>query len=125
MLWPGPSDRPHSPLPPDAPRQATLTALLDTGPGRLGLLLCRVESDPPAQLRLLHGDSLVASTNQGTGELASSSPRLQVVVAPNMLRLEIHGAGLEDEGTYTCEATSVLGQASASTDFDAQGQCVG
>lgn len=103
-----------------APRQATLTALLDTGPGRLGLLLCRVESDPPAQLRLLHRDSLVASTNQGTGELASSSPRLQVVVSPNTLRLEIHGAGLEDEGTYTCEATSVLGQASASTDFDAQ-----
>ncbi|XP_027974474.1 sialoadhesin isoform X1 [Eumetopias jubatus] len=103
-----------------APRQATLTTLMDTGPGRLGLLLCHVNSDPPAHLRLLHGDHLVASTLQGAGELASSSPRLQVAVAPSRLRLEIHGAVLEDEGIYTCQANSTLGQASASAIFDAQ-----
>ncbi|XP_070276091.1 sialoadhesin [Myotis yumanensis] len=103
-----------------APRQATLTTLMDTGPGRLGLLLCRVNSDPLAQLRLLHGDRLVASTLQGVGELAGSSPRLKVAVAPNTLRLEIHDAGLEDEGVYTCEATNTLGQTSASASFDAQ-----
>ena len=113
----------HSPPPVDAPRQATLTTLLDTGPGRLGLLLCRVNSDPPAQLRLLHGDHLVASTLQGVEELASSSLRLQVAVAPNTLRLEIHNAALEDEGVYTCQATNTLGQTSASANFDAQGQC--
>lgn len=73
----------------DAPRQAILTTLMDTGPGRQGLLLCRVNSDPPAQLRLLHGDRLVASTLGGVEELAGSSPRLQVAVAPNTLRLEI------------------------------------
>ncbi|KAB0391082.1 hypothetical protein E2I00_008962, partial [Balaenoptera physalus] len=99
---------------------ATLIPLMDTGPGRLGLLLCRVNSNPPAQLRLLHGDLLVASTLQGVGELAGSSPRLQVAVAPNTLRLEIHNAVLEDEGVYTCEATNALGQASASATFDAQ-----
>ncbi|XP_032714970.1 sialoadhesin isoform X1 [Lontra canadensis] len=103
-----------------APRQATLTTLMDTGPGRLGLLLCRVNSDPPAHLRLLHGDHLVASTLQGVGELASHSPRLQVAVAPNTLRLEIHRAVLEDEGVYTCQANNTLGQASASALFDAQ-----
>ncbi|XP_048078213.1 sialoadhesin [Ursus arctos] len=103
-----------------APRQATLTTLMDTGPGRLGLLLCRVNSDPPAHLRLLHGDHLVASTLQGVGELASSSPRLQVTVAANTLRLEINGAVLEDEGVYTCQANNTLGQASASASFDAQ-----
>ncbi|XP_077623007.1 sialoadhesin [Crocuta crocuta] len=103
-----------------APREAVLTALMDTGPRRLGLLLCRVNSDPPAQLQLLHGDHLVASTLQGVGELASSSSRLQVAVAPNTLRLEIHGAALEDEGVYTCRATNALGQASASANFDAQ-----
>uniref|UniRef100_A0A8C9PN26 Sialoadhesin n=1 Tax=Spermophilus dauricus TaxID=99837 RepID=A0A8C9PN26_SPEDA len=102
------------------PRQATLTTLMDTGPGRLGLLLCRVDSDPPAQLRLLHGDRLVASTLQGVTEPASNSPRLQVAVAPNTLRLEIHNAVLEDEGVYTCEATNTLGRASASANFDAQ-----
>ncbi|XP_014416755.2 LOW QUALITY PROTEIN: sialoadhesin [Camelus ferus] len=103
-----------------APRQVTVTTLMDTGPGRLGLLQCRVNSDPPAQLRLLHGDRLVASTLQGVGELAGSSPRLQVTVTPNMLRLEIHQAMLEDEGVYTCEATNALGQVSASANFDAQ-----
>ena len=97
---------------------------MDTGPGRLGLLLCRVDSDPPAQLRLLHGDRLVASTLRGVGGPEGSSPRLQVAVAPNTLRLEIHGAMLEDEGVYICEASNTLGQASASADFDAQGQCV-
>ncbi|XP_047398424.1 sialoadhesin isoform X1 [Sciurus carolinensis] len=103
-----------------SPRQAILTTLMDTGPGRLGLLLCRVDSDPPAQLQLLHGDRLVASTLQGVAETASNSPRLQVAVAPNTLRLEIHNTVLEDEGIYTCEATNTLGKASASANFDAQ-----
>uniref|UniRef100_A0A8D0UB21 Sialoadhesin n=1 Tax=Sus scrofa TaxID=9823 RepID=A0A8D0UB21_PIG len=103
-----------------APRQATLTTLMDSGLGRLGLLLCRVNSDPPAQLRLLHGSRLVASTLQGVEELAGSSPRLQVATAPNTLRLEIHNAVLEDEGVYTCEATNTLGQTLASAAFDAQ-----
>lgn len=98
---------------------------MDTGSGRLGLILCHVNSDPPAQLRLFHGDRLVASTLQGVGELAGSSPRLQVAVAPNTLRLEIHSAVLEDEGVYTCEANNTLGQTSASANFDAQGQCGG
>ncbi|KAM6163796.1 sialoadhesin [Rhynchocyon petersi] len=103
-----------------APRQATLTTLMDTGPGRLGLLLCRVDSDPEAELQLLHGDRLMASTSQGLGEPVGTSPQLQVTVAPNTLRLEIRGAVLEDEGTYTCEATNALGRTSTSTTFDAQ-----
>ncbi|XP_006894321.1 PREDICTED: sialoadhesin [Elephantulus edwardii] len=103
-----------------APRQATLTTLMDTGPRRLGLLLCHVDSDPVARLQLRHGDQLVASTSQGLGELAGSSPRLQVTVAPNALRLEIQGAELEDEGVYTCDAVNTLGRTSTSTTFDAQ-----
>ncbi|KAF6089335.1 sialic acid binding Ig like lectin 1 [Phyllostomus discolor] len=103
-----------------APREATLNTLMDTGPGRLGHLLCRVSSDPSAQLRLLHGDRLVASTLQGVGELAGTNPRLKVAVAPNSLRLEIHNATLEDEGVYTCEATNTLGQTSVSASFDAE-----
>lgn len=67
----------------------------------------------------------MASTLQGVRELASRSPRLQVAVAPNTLRLEIHRAVLEDEGVYTCQANNTLGQASASALFDAQGQCEG
>lgn len=85
--------------------------------------MCSVRSDPPAQLRLLHRKRLVASTLQGPEEPASSDPRLHVTVSTNELHLEIHSAGLEDDGTYTCEATNTLGQASATADFDAQGQC--
>ncbi|CAO2578706.1 Siglec1 [Lemmus lemmus] len=102
------------------PRQAMLSALLGTGPTRLGLLVCNVHSDPPAQLRLFHRNRLVASTGQGSEELASSDPRLRVTVSTNELRLEINYTGLEDDGSYTCEATNTLGQASATADFDAQ-----
>ncbi|XP_040602253.1 sialoadhesin isoform X4 [Mesocricetus auratus] len=103
-----------------APRQATLSALLSTSPARFGLLVCNVLSDPPAQLRLFHRNRLVASTLQGPEELASSDPRLHVTVSSNELRLKIHFTGLEDDGTYSCEATNTLGQASATADFDAQ-----
>ncbi|XP_055466457.1 sialoadhesin isoform X2 [Psammomys obesus] len=102
------------------PRHATLSALLSTDPERVGLLVCKVRSDPPAQLRLFHRDHLVASTLQSPEELASSDPRLRVTVSANELRLEIRSTGLEDGGTYTCEATNTLGQTSATADFDAQ-----
>ncbi|XP_052039614.1 sialoadhesin isoform X2 [Apodemus sylvaticus] len=102
------------------PRQMTLSALLSSGPERLGHLVCSVQSDPSAQLRLFHRNRLVASTLQGPEELASSDPRLHVTVRPNELHLEIHFTELEDGGTYTCEATNTLGQVSATADFDAQ-----
>lgn len=113
----------HSSSDVDTPRQVTLSTLLSTGPGRFGHLVCSVQSDPPAQLRLFHQNRLVASTLQGPEELASGNPRLHVSVSANELRLEIHFTELEDGGTYTCEATNTLGQASATADFDAQGQC--
>ncbi|KAL1785989.1 Sialoadhesin [Sigmodon hispidus] len=102
------------------PRQATLSTLLSTGPERLGLLVCNVLSDPPAQLRLFHQNHLVASTLKGLEQQASGNPRLHVTVSSNELRLEIRFAGLEDDGAYTCEATNTLGQTSATADFDAQ-----
>ncbi|XP_069862966.1 sialoadhesin isoform X2 [Dipodomys merriami] len=103
-----------------SPRHATLTTLLATGPGRRSILLCTVASDPPSQLRLLHGDRLVASTLQGVVELANTSSQLQAMVSHNQLRLDMEFTGLEDEGIYTCEATNSLGQTSASVNFDVQ-----
>ncbi|XP_072656332.1 sialoadhesin isoform X3 [Canis lupus baileyi] len=106
-----------------APRQPTFTAQLDpnasgVGARRQGLLLCRVDSNPPAQLRLLHRDHVVASSLPlGCG---GCSQRLKVTRAPNLLRLEIGEPVLEDEGVYLCEASNALGNTSASANFDAQ-----
>lgn len=113
----------HSSSDVDTPRDVKLSALLSTGPGRFGHLVCSVQSDPPAQLRLFRQNHLVASTLQGPEELASNNPRLHVSVSANELRLEIHSTELEDGGIYTCEANNTLGQASTTADFDAQGQC--
>lgn len=113
-------------LPTDAPRQPTFTARLESdatgvGAGRRGLLLCRVDSDPPAQLQLLHRDHVVASSH-GCSTCGGCSPRTKVTRAPNLLRVEIHDPGLEDEGVYLCEARNALGNASASATFNAQGE---
>ncbi|XP_020856708.1 sialoadhesin isoform X2 [Phascolarctos cinereus] len=101
------------------PRQPTLTALVDMEAGRLGLLLCRVESDPPADLRLLRGDQLVATSQGGCGG-GQRHPRAQATSSPNSLRVEIRDVVLEDEGEYTCEATNTLGNSTASVAFEAQ-----
>lgn len=113
-------------LPIDAPRQPTLTAQLDpdaegVGARRQGLLLCRVDSNPPAQLRLLHRDHVVASSSLPLG-CGGCSQHLKVTRAPNLLRVEIRDPVLEDEGVYLCEASNALGNTSASATFDAQGE---
>ncbi|XP_074044668.1 sialoadhesin [Macrotis lagotis] len=100
------------------PRQPILTALVDTEAGRLGLLLCRVDSNPPADLRLLQKTRLVA-TSQGRGGGGQSHPRVQATPGPNSLRVEIRDMVLEDEGEYTCEATNTLGNSIASMAFEA------
>lgn len=123
-LW----DSAHTLLSPDAPRRPTFTAQLDpntTGASQRGLLLCRVDSDPPAQLRLLHRGRVVASALPSGGSCStcgSCSPRTKVTRAPNLLRVEIEDPVLEDEGVYICEASNILGNASASANFNAQGE---
>lgn len=120
----------HAPLPTDAPRQPVFTAQLDpdtagAGAGRQGLLLCRVDSDPPAQLQLLHRGRVVASSLSWGGGCCTCGGcfhRMKVTKAPNLLRVEIRDPVLEDEGVYLCEASSALGNASASATLDAQGE---
>ncbi|XP_051829474.1 sialoadhesin [Antechinus flavipes] len=97
------------------PRQPTLTALRGLGAERLGLILCQVDSDPQAQLRLLKGDRLLASSQSSVGVDSS-----RVTRAFNGLRVEIPNVKLEDEGEYTCEASNIFGTASASVAFSAE-----
>uniref|UniRef100_A0A8C0WFA8 Sialoadhesin n=1 Tax=Castor canadensis TaxID=51338 RepID=A0A8C0WFA8_CASCN len=111
-----------------APRQPIFTAQLDLDAsgartGRRGLLLCRVDSDPPAQLQLLHKGHIVATSlpsRSGCSPCEGFSQRAKVTKAPNLLRVEIHNPMLEDEGEYLCEASSALGNASAMATFSAQ-----
>lgn len=115
---------------PDPPRRPAFTAHLDpeaaeAGAGQRGLLSCQVDSDPPAQLRLLHETRVVATSLPPGGSCATCSPRVKVTSAPNSLRVEIREPVLEDEGEYVCEANNTLGSASASVSFNAQGERAG
>ncbi|KAK2109672.1 Sialoadhesin [Saguinus oedipus] len=111
------------------PRQPIFTTRLDfdatgAGAGRRGLLLCRVDSDPPARLQLLHKDHVVATSlpsGGGCSTCGGCSPRMKVTKAPNLLRIEIHNPLLEEEGLYLCEASNALGNTSASATFNGQG----
>lgn len=112
-------------LPTDPPRKPTFTARLnlDTSgvrDGRHGVLLCHVDSDPPAQLRLLHKGHVVATSLPS--RCGSCSQRMKVSRASNSLRVEIQKPVLEDEGMYLCEASNTLGNSSASASFNAQGK---
>lgn len=79
---------------------------------------------PPAQLRLLHRGRVVASALPSGGSCSaceSCSSRTKVTRAPNLLRVEIQDPVLEDEGhVYSARPGNVLGNASASANFNAQ-----
>lgn len=112
-------------LPIDPPRKPTFTARLDldtseVGDGRRGVLLCRVDSDPPAQLRLLHKGRVVATSLPSS--CGSCSQRTKISRGSNSLRVEIQKPVLEDEGVYLCEASNMLGNSSASASFNAKGK---
>lgn len=112
-------------LPIDPPRKLTFTARLDLdtsgdGDGRRGILLCQVDSDPPAQLQLLHKGHVVATSLPSM--CGSRSRRTKVSRASNSLRMEIQKPVLEDEGMYLCEASNTLGNSSVSASFNAKGK---
>ncbi|KAM4841654.1 LOW QUALITY PROTEIN: sialoadhesin [Thomomys bottae] len=90
-----------------APRSLRLTYLLDRRGGQLALILCTVDSQPPAQMTLTHAGHLVASSSATT--------------VPNILRLELREPRPRDEGLYSCSASSLLGQANTSLELWLEG----
>lgn len=94
--------------PADAPRSLRLTYLLESRGGRLALILCTVDSRPPAQLAISHAGRLLASST--------------IASVPNILRLELWEPQPRDEGFYSCSAQSPLGQANTSLELRLEGE---
>ncbi|NWZ88385.1 SN protein, partial [Poecile atricapillus] len=94
------------------PRNLRLQSFAESSQGTATILLCAVDSHPPAQLTLLRGGHPLASSPPGGGD----TPRQSILVSPspNALRLEFREASEEDEGEYECQARSTLGDARAS-----------
>uniref|UniRef100_A0A8B9EH92 Sialic acid binding Ig like lectin 1 n=1 Tax=Anser cygnoides TaxID=8845 RepID=A0A8B9EH92_ANSCY len=98
------------------PRVPVLSSFLETPGGRRGVLQCRVDSSPPAQLELFKDGALVASSALPA---PATSPRLSVTAATNSLRVSIGDVLLEDEGEYVCAASNAYGNASTAANFTA------
>lgn len=67
-----------------------------------------MDSRPPAQLTLSHGDQLVASSTEAS--------------VPNTLRLELHDPRPSNEGLYSCSAHSPLGKTNTSLELLLEGK---
>ncbi|NWZ14643.1 SN protein, partial [Agelaius phoeniceus] len=94
------------------PRNLRLQSFMESSQGTATILLCAVDSHPPAQLTLLRGGHPVASSPPRGGD--SPRPSTRVSPSPNALRLEFREASEEDEGEYECQAQNALGDTRAS-----------
>ncbi|NXQ25728.1 SN protein, partial [Alaudala cheleensis] len=91
------------------PRIPTLTLFQETQGGRLVVVLCAVDSHPPATLAIDRDGAMLATS----GAEVTLGQRLGVTSSRNSLRLEIRDAGPRDGGKYGCTASNALGNASA------------
>ncbi|XP_059577388.1 sialoadhesin [Alligator mississippiensis] len=99
------------------PRKPQMTSFLETQDGQLGILQCTVDSDPQAELSLLRGEELIAST---TISQSVAGQRVKVSSTYNHLKVEIPAVVMEDEGEYVCAASNAYGNASSSMNFTAE-----
>ncbi|NWW16797.1 SN protein, partial [Falcunculus frontatus] len=94
------------------PKNLRLQSFVESSQGMATILLCAVDSHPPAQLTLLRGGHPVASSPPRGGDTPRQS--IRVSPSPNTLRLEFREASEEDEGEYECQARNPLGVTHAS-----------
>lgn len=110
----------HTPcLPTDPPKMPTMTVFVEPEGGMQGILDCRVDSEPLANLTLHLGSRLVASSQP---RVTPAEPHIHVSAAPNALRVDIEELRPSDQGEYVCSASNALGSASASTYFGTRGE---
>uniref|UniRef100_A0A8C0GCS2 Sialic acid binding Ig like lectin 1 n=1 Tax=Chelonoidis abingdonii TaxID=106734 RepID=A0A8C0GCS2_CHEAB len=99
-----------------APRNPRMTSFLEAEMGRLAIIQCMVDSNPPAQLSLYKGGKLVAFT----GSRTAAAQRIGITASPNSLRVEIRDITLEDEGNYRFTASNAYGTSSGLLYFRVQ-----
>uniref|UniRef100_A0A672UEQ7 Sialic acid binding Ig like lectin 1 n=1 Tax=Strigops habroptila TaxID=2489341 RepID=A0A672UEQ7_STRHB len=87
------------------------------GGGQHTVLLCTVDSVPPSDITLHHGDGYapLASTR------GPSDPRVTVQATPNSLRVGMGALEPGDEGVYVCSANNSFGTASSTLRLDVAG----
>lgn len=98
------------------PRRLVMSSFWEASGAQVGIIQCSVDSDPPSTLALYYRHMLVGSSNSSE----SSSPRIKISSAQNLLKMEIHQVMLEDEGLYTCTATNSIAESRTSVNFTAQ-----
>lgn len=72
------------------------------------LILCTVDSHPPAQLAISHAGHLLASSTEAS--------------SPNSLCLELREPRPSNEGLYVCSAHNPLGRANTSLELRLEGE---
>ncbi|KAM9027373.1 sialoadhesin [Ara ararauna] len=103
-----------------APQDPSFISLVDPRGGQRIVLLCTVDSVPPSDIALHHGD--------GHAPLAStwgrSDPRVTVEATPSSLRVTMGALEPRDAGVYVCSANNSIGTASSSLRLDVGGVTV-
>ncbi|XP_060103417.1 sialoadhesin [Heteronotia binoei] len=99
------------------PRQPEVQSFLETQEGHLGIIQCMVDSNPPSEIALYKGDTLIGSTSASS---SVADPRVSVTPSHNALKVSIKGVTLEDEGRFVCSAQNRYGDTSTSVDFTAE-----
>ncbi|XP_066428960.1 sialoadhesin [Eleutherodactylus coqui] len=97
------------------PRDLSLNSLISSQGVLQAAIHCTVDSDPPSEIFLYYGRTLVASSTK-----VISNKRYEVSSSPNALKLEILDVVLEDEGQYTCFANNSYGEMMGTLHFTAE-----
>ncbi|KAM4706563.1 sialoadhesin [Discoglossus pictus] len=100
-----------------APKNARIKSFLESHDGKVAIILCTVESNPPPEMSLFKEDQLIASSSSTKG----TNSRIQAYFSLDTLRLEINNVVLSDEGTYVFTAKNVYGTTQISVDFTLEG----
>ncbi|KAM3831144.1 LOW QUALITY PROTEIN: sialoadhesin [Vipera latastei] len=100
-----------------SPRLPVMTSFLETQGGHLGIIQCTVDSDPPSEIALYKGETLVASTDPLQ---TMSDPRIHVTSSHNSLKVTIQALRWDDEGEYVCSAQNRYGDAMSAMEFTAE-----